>query len=142
VLTPYKKIALQNPWCGMTPRIVRNIPQLLEVIRERRDELDVPHLTIDAIAGLADGHTGKLLAPNATKGLGEISFPNLLRALGLGLALIIIVEDPKQVARVCHRWTKRKRPQRKPSAPPQLGASLTDRTSERVADSKENEDEA
>ena len=126
----------------MKPAIVTSKPELLAVIRERVSELDVPHLTIDAIAGLADGHTGKILAPNATKGLGEISFPNLLRALGLGIAVIVIAEDPAQVARVSHRWTKRKRPQRKQPALPQLGASLANRNSERVADNKEHDDEA
>jgi hypothetical protein len=141
--TPYRNSALKI-FRAMTPKVVDSIPKLLDLLRRRRDELDVPHLTIDAIAGLADGHTSKLLAPNATKGLGHISLPCLLRALALGIVTITVAEDPEQAARLSHRWKKRQRQQRKRSRLPQLGASLAERTDVTLYDSKikETENEA
>jgi hypothetical protein len=142
VPTPYKQSLLKIFRFAMTPKVVDSIPKLLDLLRHRRDELDVPHLTIDAIAGLADGHTSKLLAPNATKGLGYISLPCLLRALALGIVQITIAEDAEQAARISHRWKKRRRQQRKQSPLPQLGALLGERSAESLHDSKETENEA
>jgi hypothetical protein len=47
-------------------------------------------LDLDARAGLADGHAGKLLGPAQVKRLGMISLGLVLQALGVKL---IMVED-------------------------------------------------
>jgi hypothetical protein len=95
---------------GMTERLIRTIDELVAAIRARRDELDLSHETLDHIAGLQPGYVSKLLAPEPMKGLGPISLPALLGALGVAL---VLVEDTAQVERVRGQWTKRKRPQRK-----------------------------
>jgi hypothetical protein len=92
-------------------KLIRSIPDLVQAVRARRDELGITHETIDEIAGLPSGYCSKLLAPEPMKGLGPISIPAILGALGVAL---VLVEDTAQVERVSPRWTKRKRLQRKP----------------------------
>jgi hypothetical protein len=94
----------------MTPTIVSSIPELLQTIRQRRDELSITNATIDDIAGLTDRHTSKILAAHfPSRNLGRISFPAVLGALGLGIGAIVLLEDPEQVAAVSKRWARRKR---------------------------------
>lgn len=85
------------------------MPELVEAIRRRRDELNISHETIDTIAGLQSGYTSKLLGPLQLKGFSHMSLGAVLGALGIGL---VVIEDPEAVAKVCNRWQKRKRPQR------------------------------
>ena len=94
----------------MIPRIARSKADLVEILRQRRDELDISHETIDALTGLAEGYTSKLLAPKPIKNLGPMSFGAILGALALGVAAVLIVEDPEQARRMAARWQKRKRP--------------------------------
>ncbi|KRR22637.1 hypothetical protein CQ14_30995 [Bradyrhizobium lablabi] len=94
----------------MTPRVVRSRDEFVQLIRDRRDELQLTMETLDAVTGLADGLCSKLLAPNPTKGMGAISLKALLGALALGIAEVRIIEDPAQAKRMAPRWTKRKRP--------------------------------
>jgi hypothetical protein len=88
---------------------IRSVPELVDALRRRRDELNISHETIDNIAGLQPGYTSKLLAPVPIKNLGQMSLPSILGALGL---VLVAVPDPEQVAKVAPRWQKRKRPQR------------------------------
>jgi hypothetical protein len=60
--------------------------QLVRALAERRYELGIRQLDIDAIAGIADGLTGKLEC--GSKRLGDTTLPALLGALGLRLALV------------------------------------------------------
>jgi hypothetical protein len=92
---------------------IRSMPELLNALRARRDELELTHETIDAISGLQPGYTSKLLAPKPIKNLGPLSFESLLGALGIG---IVVVEDPEQRKLVESRWQKRVRPQKAASA--------------------------
>jgi hypothetical protein len=92
---------------------IRSMPELLNAIRARRDELNISHETIDSIAGLQSGYTSKLLAPRPIKNLGPMSFGSLLGALGLA---VVVVEDPTMCERVSKHWEPRKRPQKLPSA--------------------------
>jgi hypothetical protein len=94
----------------MTSKLIHDMPGLLDVIRARRDELNISHETIDALCKFQDGYTGKLLAPEPVRGLGYGSLGALLGALGLGL---VVVEDSAAAARVRRNWVPRKRPQRK-----------------------------
>jgi hypothetical protein len=86
---------------------IRSMDELVQALRTRRDELNISHETIDAIAGLQSGYTSKLLAPKPIKNLGPMSFGSLLGALGLA---VVVVPDPQAEARVEKHWTKRKRP--------------------------------
>jgi hypothetical protein len=102
----------------MTPKVVSSIPELVEAICERRDEVGVTNATIDHVAGLADRHASKLLGPGRVKNFGEMSLGSVLDALAMNVAVVVLVEDDEQVARMRKRWTQRKRPlRRQPSTP-------------------------
>lgn len=98
---------------------IRSMPELVNAIRARRDELNISHETIDNIAGLQSGYTSKLLGPIQLKGFSHMSLGAVLGALGIGL---VVIEDPEQRAKVEGRWQKRKRPQR--LAPASIAASM------------------
>jgi hypothetical protein len=66
--------------------------ELRRELARRRREVGLPQLLFDRVAGLADGHTGKLEC--GTKTFGRMSLPTVLSALGLRLAL---VEAPEGV---------------------------------------------
>jgi hypothetical protein len=97
----------------MTPKVVASIPELVAAVRARRDELNISHESIDALAGLAGGHFSKLVCDPPIKGFGELSLKSVLGALALRIVVVRIEEDPDQRARMAKRWIKRKRPQRK-----------------------------
>jgi hypothetical protein len=92
---------------------IRSMPELLEALRARRDELNISHETIDNIAGMPSGYTSKLFAPEPIRGFGYASFGSVLGALGLA---VVVVADPEQAKKVEKRWVRRKRPQKLPSA--------------------------
>lgn len=102
---------------------IRSMPDLIQALRNRRDELQLTHETIDDISGLQAGYTSKLLAPKPIKNLGPMSFECILGALGLA---VVVVEDPEQIARIEWQWTKRRRPKRKMLAlpPPSMPLSI------------------
>jgi hypothetical protein len=60
--------------------------EIVALLEKRRYALGIKQLDLDAVAGLADGHCGKIAC--GTKPIGHISLPNLLAALGLKLAVI------------------------------------------------------
>ncbi|MBB4378228.1 hypothetical protein [Bradyrhizobium sp. SBR1B] len=99
--------------------MIRNMPELVEALRARRDELNISHETIDAISGVQPGYTSKILA--GIKNLGPMSFGALLGALGLA---VVVVEDPQAAARVRHLWQPRKRP----VSPGKAGALIINRS--------------
>jgi hypothetical protein len=71
---------------------VRSHGDLIEALRARAAELELSHLATDALSGLPSGYTGKLLC--GMRGLGDISLPALLDALGVSL---VLVEEPAKV---------------------------------------------
>jgi hypothetical protein len=75
---------------------------IVNIVRQRQDELNIACLTIDEIAGLAQGHYSKITC--GLKGLGLMSVFVVLGALGLRIK---IEEDPDATARLRHRWTPR-----------------------------------
>jgi hypothetical protein len=91
----------------MTAKLLRSPDDIVAALRARRDELDIPHEVIDHIAGLQSGYTSKMLAPQPMKGLGAMSLPALLGAMG---AALVLVEDSAQLERISRRWQKRRRP--------------------------------
>lgn len=98
-------------------QIIRNREQLIAVLHERREELNISFEVLDELAGLPARYSSKLLAPRPLKNVGPMALGALLGALALGIAEVVIVEDPAQAARIRHRWTKRTRhgPRRKPT---------------------------
>lgn len=88
---------------------IRSMPELVDAVRARRDELNISHETIDNIAGLQSGYTSKLLGPVQLRGFSHMSLGAVLGALGIAL---VVVEDKEAKAKVEGRWQKRKRPQR------------------------------
>jgi hypothetical protein len=82
--------------------IIRDRESLVALVRARQDQLNIPCLNVDEIAGLAGGHFSKLTC--GIKGFGFLSLFLVLEALGLRLR---IEEDPEAVARLQHRWTPR-----------------------------------
>jgi hypothetical protein len=94
----------------MTAKVITSMPELLDAIRRRRDELNISHETIDALAGFPSGYTGKLLAPIPVRGVSHMSLGGVLGALAMGL---VPVEDSGQRAKVEGRWQPRKRPSKR-----------------------------
>jgi hypothetical protein len=102
---------------------------LMDALRARRDQLAVTHQTIDDVAGLPSGYTGKLFAPHPMKCLGMISLGAILGTLGLKLA---ILEDDEALKRVKGRLVPRKkaragegRPKPEPRKPRQQAPAPT-----------------
>jgi hypothetical protein len=110
----------------MTPTAVTSIEELLAALRARRDEIGITNESIDSIAGLPDRYASKLLSPDPSRSFGEMSLGSILGALGLGIATVVIHEDPEQTARVSHRWTQRKRPHYR-LGKPRIGEALIER---------------
>ena len=84
---------------------VRDMPGIVEVFRDRIRALGITHATVDALSGLPDGYTGKLLC--GMKQPGPIAIQALCGALAIAFVPVI---DESQVARVRSRWAPRKRP--------------------------------
>ena len=90
--------------------VARDYDELVAAFRARRDELKVPHLAIDDVAGLQTGYTGKLLADPPIRAFGRVSLGPMLGTLGLA---VIVVADNAALRRVQHRLVTRKnRPMR------------------------------
>ncbi len=78
--------------------------ELVAVLRQRKADLQLSDAMVDELAGLASGHTGKLLGPAPVKTLGHVSLSALLSVLALRL---VVVEDPEQAARIGKRWQRK-----------------------------------
>jgi hypothetical protein len=88
---------------------LRTYDDLVQVIRARRDELNVPHEIIDDVAGLPGGYTSKLLTPRPIKLIGPISW-HVFEALGISL---VAIENAAALARSrrSHKWRNRRQGQ-------------------------------
>lgn len=87
-------------------KLLRTQAEMVEAYRQRIRELNISYATVDAISGLPDGYTAKLMGPNPIKRLGEKAIEGLNGALGIGFTVTV---DAEQVARVKSRWVKRRR---------------------------------
>lgn len=70
---------------------------LVATIRARRIELGWSQLELDERAGVPSGYTGKLESDPARKnyrGVGYVSLPLLLGALGIKMATVVPLRDP------------------------------------------------
>lgn len=84
---------------------IRSMAGLVEALRTAQVERELSYELLDAVSGLQNGYTAKILGPLQSKRLGPVSTFPLLGALGKALA---IVDDPEQIAAVQGRWVKRK----------------------------------
>jgi hypothetical protein len=100
--------------------MIHSMEELLAALRARRDELQLTHTTIDAIAGWPDGYCGKLMCVPPVKNLGWQSLELALGSLGIAL---IVVEDVEQAAKVRSRWIPRERPPIQRTKQPRLPSS-------------------
>jgi hypothetical protein len=77
---------------NVTPiTVVRSYDHLRHAIADWCEQIHMTRAELDAEAGLADGHSGKLLARRARKRLGPVSLGRVLEAAGL---LLILARDP------------------------------------------------
>ena len=108
---------------------------LIAALRARMAELGVTNETIGAIAGLAGGYVGKLLAPSQIKNLGPLSLGLMLQSLGLKL---IVVEDTETTAKMRPRWTQREKalPLAMVRTPPRATWLFTTRSGRKAANAR------
>jgi hypothetical protein len=81
--------------CEQPLAVVRSYAELVDVIRGRIIELRTTYEAVDAVGGLADRHTSKLLC--GAKNYGRVSLGATLGALGIAL---VVVQDDEQLAKV------------------------------------------
>jgi hypothetical protein len=92
--------------------LIRTAEDIVAAYRRRIAELGIAHATVDAISGLPDGYTSKLLAPVPMKTMSRKAIELLNGALAMGF---VVAVDDEQTKLVQRRWAQRKRPIR-PSA--------------------------
>jgi hypothetical protein len=84
--------------------VARDYPELHFWLRQVAESRAISRETIDDISGLQPGYSAKLLAPVPKKALGRVSMGPLFGSLGL---LLVVCEDPRQLARVSARYVRR-----------------------------------
>lgn len=103
---PGSKLPRSQPAVAPMNATLRSMADLVQALRDARDDRGVTHESLDAISGLPPGYVSKLLAPNPIRHVGYQSLGDLMGALGKAL---VMVDDPQQIERVEKRWVKRKR---------------------------------
>jgi hypothetical protein len=83
-------------------RIVNDYQGLIEVCRQRAEELAISRSGIDVISGVPSGFAGKALGVRQKKHLGPVTLGPMLQTLGLRL---LIIEDEAATARTLARRT-------------------------------------
>ncbi len=94
---------------GFFLRVAGDYTGLVDILRERADEMSMSREELDFQAGLQNGYTGKVLSRRHTRHLGIVSLGATLGALGLKMLLI---EDTEQAAKILARRKPRERPVR------------------------------
>jgi hypothetical protein len=84
---------------------VREYADLLKLAQARMDELGITYETLDALSGVTDRYSQKILGSRPIKRLGPISLPAILGSLGMKL---VAVEDSAALDRIRHRLAPRK----------------------------------
>ncbi|GGI23781.1 hypothetical protein [Bradyrhizobium guangdongense] len=92
---------------GPFMRLARTKSELVAVLRARKEALNLSHEKIDQLVGWADRLSTKALAPVPKKGMSGDMLQAVLDALGLGVAAVVLVEDPEQSEQMRPRWTPR-----------------------------------
>jgi hypothetical protein len=94
--------------------VVKSYDDLHHALRARAETLDLSRETIDAISGVSQGYSSRLLSDPPTKRLSFDLVGIFLSALGLRLQL---VEDPDAFERFTRRAAKRQHPTSVPLGP-------------------------
>jgi hypothetical protein len=76
-------------------RIVNDYESLIEVCRQRADELAISREGIDVLSGCAPGLAGKILGHRQIKKLGPTTLKPILQVLGLKL---LVIEDDREAS--------------------------------------------
>jgi hypothetical protein len=76
-------------------RIVNDYESLIEVCRQRAEELAISREGIDGLSGCAPRFAGKVLGHRQRKKLGPETLKPILQALGLKL---LVIEDDRETA--------------------------------------------
>jgi hypothetical protein len=76
-------------------RVINDYESLIEVCRQRADELAISRESIDSLSGLAPGLAGKILGHRQVKRLGPETLKPILQVLGLKL---LVIEDDREAA--------------------------------------------
>jgi hypothetical protein len=82
-----------------------NTDEIADVLRLRKDQLQLSDAALDALCGFTAGHAGKLLGPTRTRGLARFSLDTLAGALGVSF---LVVVDPEKMKLVEKRHEKRR----------------------------------
>ncbi|SRR5258705_8602336 len=108
-----KKVTVKEPAKDTHPlpppstavaRMIGSYDDLISAFRERVDGLNISRRELDDLAGLALGHSGKLLGHKQVKRFGSVTLGPMLGAIGCKLVLI---EDPDQTAKIRKRAKQR-----------------------------------
>ena len=91
--------------------VVHDYDGLHRILRDRIEELNVARSTVDHVAGLPSGYSGKILSPQPTKRLGKLLLGSMLGGLALRL---VVEEDPEQFERIKSRLVERQAGQTRP----------------------------
>lgn len=84
---------------------IRTYDELHAALRARAEALQVTRLSMDEVAGLPSGYSGKVLSPSQVKLIGKHSLGALLGVLGV---MLVLTEDPEAFARFAARVEKRR----------------------------------
>ena len=83
--------------------VARSFDDVRRIVAEHCERIGMTRGELDAEAGLADGHAGKLLARRARKRLGPVSLGRVIAAAGL---VLIVALDPDAPPRASTAATK------------------------------------
>jgi hypothetical protein len=76
-------------------RVINDYESLIEICRQRADELAISREGIDLLSGCAPGFAGKVLGHRQAKKLGPSTLKPMLQVLGLKL---LVLEDDREAA--------------------------------------------
>jgi hypothetical protein len=96
--------------------VVRSYDALRHAIADWCDQIRMTRSELDAEAGLADGHAGKLLARRARKRLGPVSLGRVLEAARLLLILARDPDTPQRASTIASKPRPRREPRKRGTA--------------------------
>ena len=76
-------------------RVINDYESLIEICRQRADELEISRDGIDGLAQCAPGLAGKILGHRQIKKLGPTTLKPILQVLGLKL---LVIEDDREAS--------------------------------------------
>src|SRR5579862_1837204 len=79
--------------------LARSYADLRRIIADWCAQTGMTRAELDAEAGLADGHAGKLLSDKASRRLGAVTFGRVLAAAGLVLIVAVDPDAPPRPAK-------------------------------------------